>query len=132
MAPVSALKPIANRRWWLALWLLAVGIVWVGCLISLPSVPTLPASDKWQHFAAYFLLAASGVQLWRGRPALIRLALGLLLMGAAIEVAQASFTAARQADAGDMLANALGVAAGIALSATPLGNLLLRLQPARG
>ena len=36
--------------------------------------------------AAYFLLAASGVQLWRGRPALIRLALGLLLMGAAIEV----------------------------------------------
>ena len=130
MAAVSALKPIANVRWWIALWILAVVIVWVGCLASLDGV-TVPGSDKWQHFSAYFLLAFSGVQLWRGRPALIRLALGLLLMGAAIEVAQATFTAVRQADPGDMLANALGVATGLVLSATPLGNLLLRLQPAR-
>ena len=130
MAPVSALKPIANVRWWIGLWVLAVVIVWAACLVSLKGVP-VPGSDKWQHFLAYFLLAFSGVQLWRGRPALIRLALGLLLMGAAIEVAQGSFTAARQADPRDMLANALGVAAGLVLSATPLGNLLLRLQPAR-
>lgn len=115
----------------MGLWALAVLIVWAGCLMPLPELPSVPANDKWQHFAAYFLLAASGVQLWRGRPALIRLALGLLLMGAAIEVAQGSFTAARQADPGDLLANALGVAVGMALSATPLGNLLLRLQPAR-
>lgn len=130
MAPVSALKPIANARWWIGLWILAVVIVWIGCLASLDGV-TVPGSDKWQHVTAYFLLAFSGVQLWQGRPALIRLVLGLLLMGAAIEVAQGSFTAGRQADPGDMLANALGVALGMALSATPLGNLLSRFQPAR-
>ena len=127
---MSALKPVAHRPWWIALWLLAVAVVWIACLASLDGVE-VPGSDKWHHFLAYFLLAGSGVQLWRGRPTLLRLAVGLVLMGAAIEVAQASFTASRQADPGDLLANALGVAGGMALAATPLGNLLLRWFPAR-
>ena len=47
----------------MGLWGLAVLIVWAGCLMPLPDLPSVPTNDKWQHFAAYFLLAASGVQL---------------------------------------------------------------------
>ena len=125
-------RAIARPRLWLGLWLLAVAIVWLGCLMPPPPLPPLADhSDKWQHLAAYFLLAGSGVQLWHGRRALWRLGLGLCLMGLAIELAQGLLTATRQADAGDLLANTLGVAAGLGLAATPLARLLQWLQPAR-
>lgn len=124
-------RPIARPRFWLGLWLLAVAVVWLACLLPPPPLPELPANtDKWQHLLAYFLLAGSGVQLWCGRAALCRLGAGLLLMGLAIELAQGALTATRQADAGDLLANALGVGLGLLLATTPLSRLLQWLQPA--
>lgn len=127
----GARKPLRWPRFWLGLFWLAVAVVWAGCLLPSPDVALPQGSDKLEHALAYFLLAASGVQLWRGWRALAWLALGLLTMGAAIEVAQATLTASRQADGVDLLADAVGIVAGIALALTPMRDLLLRWFPAR-
>ena len=71
--------------------------------------PWFPQADKVQHGVAFAALVGLG---WLGelRP-LVRLCLGLLLLGIAIEVAQ-SFTATRTAEWADLLADAIGIAVG--------------------
>lgn len=122
----GALKPLRFTALWLAVWWLAVVAVVVVCLMPPPPV-TLPENgDKVEHFLAYFLLAASAVQLYRrGRP-LRRVALGLVLMGIGIEFAQGALTSTRMADPLDALANTAGVLAGMAIAFTPARDLLLR------
>lgn len=75
--------------------------------------------DKVEHALLFCALAVSGLAAWRSRPAAI--VVGLMLYGAAMEVAQ-SFTAFRVGDPWDWLADAIGV-----LAALPL----LRLLPQR-
>jgi VanZ family protein len=100
------------RGAWLALgWgttlLIALGSLW-------PSVPqqSFGASDKFIHFGAYACLAFmyAGVverRYWG------RVVLGLLLFGGAIEFAQELLTASRSGEWLDMVANAIGVMAGV-------------------
>ena len=133
MAAVSRLfKPLRNRRFWMALWAAAVLGVVVVCLIPPPPLPPLPDnSDKLEHFAAYFLLAAGAVQAFRRGRVLAWVGVALVALGVCIEFAQSALTANRSADPFDALANAVGVAAGLATAFTPLCDLLLRLQPRR-
>lgn len=130
MAPVSGvLKPLRHVKFWLGLWCTAVLVVIAVCLVRLPPMDLPQNSDKVEHFLAYFLLAGSAVQVFAGRRTLCWVAAGLVLMGIGIEFAQGALTATRMADPMDALANASGVAAGMALAWTPLRDLLLRLQP---
>ena len=133
MAAVSRLfKPLRNRRFWMALWVASVLGVVVVCLIPPPPLPPLPDnSDKLEHFAAYFLLAAGAVQVFRRGRVLAWVGVALVAQGVCIEFAQGALTANRSADPFDALANAVGVAAGLATAFTPLCDLLLRLQPRR-
>ena len=133
MAAVSRLfKPLRNRRFWMALWAAAVLGVVVVCLIPPPPLPPLPDnSDKLEHFAVYFLLAAGAVQVFRRGRVLAWVGVALVAQGVCIEFAQGALTATRSADPFDALANAVGVAAGLATAFTPLCDLLLRLQPRR-
>lgn len=109
------------RAAWFALgWLLVLGVA-VGSL--LPSLPDVSAgvSDKLMHFAAYGALAflfmgAAGRRRW------LHVALGLLALGAAIELAQATLTAARSGEWLDMAANSAGVATGLLAAAAFPGN----------
>ena len=84
----------------------------------------LPQGDKWHHAFAYLVLTLYFGQIadpdWRARGVLV---LGLLGYGIAIELAQ-SFTPSRQAELADLAANALGIALGLALLASPLGRSL--------
>lgn len=126
------LKPLRHPRAWLALWWLAVVVVFVVCLLPAPDLPlTPPGGDKVEHFLAYFLLAASAVQLYQGRRALWRVAIGLVLLGIVIELAQAAFTTTRAMDPWDAVADTLGVIAGFATLLTPLRDLLLRIDGGR-
>ena len=50
-------------------------------------------------------------------------------LGVAIELAQALLTTSRMMEAGDVVADAVGVAIGIACAWTPLKDVLLRLDP---
>lgn len=128
MAATTLLKPLRWPRAWLALWWLAVLGTLVVCLIPPPSIPLPENSDKVEHFLAYFLLAASAVQIYQRRAALVWAAVGLVALGIGIELAQGALTVNRMADPMDALANSVGVLAGMAIVFTPLRDLLLRLR----
>ncbi len=123
------LKPLRHAKFWLALWWLAVLAVLASCLMPSSSLPDLPDNgDKLEHALAFFALSASAVQLYAGGRALRGAAIGLLLLGIGIEVAQGMLTADRSADPFDFLADALGIALGLSTALTPWRDLLLRLD----
>lgn len=100
----------AHRVWFAAFWLAVLaGIVlslWPGP--RLPD-PWFPAADKLQHAVAYAALFMLGRQAgYRSTRALI---VGLLALGAAIEVAQ-GFTATRSAEWLDLVADGVGIGVG--------------------
>ena len=112
---------------WLGLWLAYVAFVIVVSLGPPATVgPEVPASDKWMHLGTYFLLAAGAVQVFRPGRLLVAVAVGLVLLGIALEVAQGSLTDDRMMDWRDAVANALGVALGIATLRLRLRDALLR------
>ena len=128
MTPTGMLKPLRWPRFWLALWWLAIAATIAVCLVRLPPMALPDNSDKVEHFLAYFLLAGSAVQIYRTRAALVWAGVGLVGMGIGIEFAQGALTATRMADPMDVLANSIGVVAGLCLTFTPLRDLLVRLR----
>lgn len=99
---------------------------WVLLLIwmSLTSTPSpvqtdlIAYEDKISHALAYAVLAFLGERTWRNLPLARRAWLWSLLVavfiGAALEIAQMTFTRARTAEWGDLIADAIG--AGLALA----------------
>lgn len=128
MTTTGMLKPLRWPRFWLALWWLAIPATIAVCLVRLPPMALPDNSDKVEHFLAYFLLAGSAVQIYRTRAALVWAGVGLVGMGIGIELAQGALTATRMADPMDVLANSIGVVAGLCLTFTPLRDLLVRLR----
>lgn len=131
LRPGRSLKPLRHPLGWSALWCLAIALVVVASMLPAPDLPSPPGSDKLHHFLAYFVLAASAVQLFARWPALLGAGLGLVLLGIGLEHAQGALTGTRMADRWDALANTLGVVAGLGTRLTPLHDLLLRLDGRR-
>ncbi|WP_017916044.1 VanZ family protein, partial [Xanthomonas sp. SHU 308] len=109
---------VRDFRWpwlWLGLWWLGIAVLIYVCMMPHPpQLSDLPDTDKVEHFIAYLLLAAAAVQVYAGPRAWTWAALGLLALGVGIEFAQGAWTTTRSADPLDALADALGVAAGMA------------------
>lgn len=90
----------------------------VGAIALVPGhagPPTLIGWDKLDHLAAFAALTLLGRCGW---PTLARgwLALAAFSYGAAIEFAQGTTAVGRVASLSDLVANAIGIAAGLALS----------------
>lgn len=83
--------------------------------------------DKFQHLFAYAFLMLWLGQLSHGTKALLAVVLLLLLMGTTTELLQALHPS-RQSNLGDLMANILGVMAGLFILNTPAGNMLLRVE----
>ena len=129
MASLKAptLKPLRWPRFWLGLWLLAVALLVVVCLIPLQGLPPLPDnSDKVEHLLGYFILAASAVQLF-ARRALPWVAVALVFLGIAVELAQGQ-TSYRSLDPVDAVFNTTGVILGMATGWSPIRDVLLRIE----
>ena len=98
--------------WWALGWLLVAGVS-VGSLIPSDYLPGFSVKDKLLHAGAYGLL-----MLWFGgiyrRERHWQVALGILALGIALDVAQAG-TATRQFDLRDIAANAGGILAAFVL-----------------
>ncbi|MGH8139103.1 MAG: VanZ family protein [Steroidobacteraceae bacterium] len=131
--PLPQAAPPAGRRelrlarlWWLMGWLLLLGVVYA-CLEPSSSAPNLHVNDKIEHAAAYFLMGFwfGGLLEQRSYPLL---AFGLLFLGALIEVAQAVMGWGRTGDVRDFIADAVGVAASLALVYAGLGSWLMQLE----
>lgn len=126
------MRPLRHRRRWVALWLGVVAAMIAVSLLPPPPLPAAPGADKLGHFLAYFGLMVFAVQVFAGRAALGSIALALAALGLGLEFAQGALTATRMFDLRDAAANALGVAAGLALAATSAASWLLRWEVRRG
>lgn len=120
-------KPLRHRGAWLALWLCGVTVLVVVCLLPSPDLPNLKVSDKLEHALAFALLSGSAVQLFERWRALLFVAFGLLALGIGIELAQAAFTTTRAMESADVVADGIGIVAGLLVALTPLRDLLLRI-----
>lgn len=122
------LRDFRRPRLWLGIWLFGWALCITLSLVPAVGLPGPPDSDKLGHFLAYFTLAAWAVGTFRTRRAHLLASLALVCLGVALEFAQAQFTTVRLGDPRDAIANTLGVAAGLALSLTPLARLLEHLD----
>lgn len=115
-------------RLWLGLGWLAVGLAILVCLVPIQKLPQPPSlSDKSEHFIAYLLLSTWFAGIYpRARYWII--AIGLGVMGVLIEFAQGSMGYGRHADARDVLANCIGVLAGLLLCWWWLGGWAQRVE----
>lgn len=125
-----SLKPFKRPWLWTGLWMLAIGVVVVGSLVPAQDLPSVPVSDKFEHFAAYAVLSAAAVQLFARRLSWGFVCVLLVLMGIGLESLQAQMALGRMLDRNDALANTLGVLAGLATAFTPWRDLLLRVDRA--
>jgi VanZ family protein len=99
-------------------WLLAVLVVITGSLLpsdsgAMRTLDRLPFGDKTEHTAAYALLAFLPA-LHERRRRVAETAAGAVLLGVALEFAQ-RWSGWRDFEVADMAADALGVAAGLAM-----------------
>jgi VanZ family protein len=111
---MTAMNGLRHARAWYVLGALLTLLVVIGSLVPARDLPRLFLSDKLQHLLAYLALA-----LWFGGLMAPRrylpLALGLLALGAGIEIVQGLMGLGREADWRDFLADALGIGLGLSL-----------------
>jgi len=97
-------------------WLWAAAIVWLSLTPSPPDLGLgLESADKLQHIAAYMLLMTLFAWLYRSSASRLGYAALWIALGVGLEFAQAA-TGYRDFELADMVADAIGVAAGIALA----------------
>lgn len=123
-----SLKPFRRPWLWAGLWMLAIAVVVAGSLLPGKDLPALPVSDKFEHFAAYAVLAGGAVQLFVRRLSWGFICVLLVLMGIGLEFLQAQMGLGRTLDRADALANGIGALIGLASAFTPLRDALLKLD----
>ncbi|AXK72942.1 hypothetical protein DWG18_12080 [Lysobacter sp. TY2-98] len=97
-----------RRRGAVALWIAMFIAITVGSLLPAHDLPppAFDGMDKLEHALGYAVLAGYGTWLFPTRG--LRVLIGVVLFGVAIEVAQGVFTTSRSADPLDAIADALG------------------------
>lgn len=119
MKPVI-LPELRYPRLWLAVGLTLAAVIAVLSLLPSKELPDLRVSDKVEHTLAYVALGFCFASVIVRRD-WFWLALSLLAFGALIELAQGVMHLGRNADARDLVANAVGISLGLLLAWTPLG-----------
>lgn len=125
---MSSLRDFRRPRLWLGAWLFAIVTVIVFSLTPPPRMSVPHNFDKVEHLTSYGVLSIGAVLLfatWRAR---LRAAAGLVLLGIALEFAQALLTTTRSGDPLDAAANTTGVLLGLLLAFTPAARWLQRLD----
>ena len=110
---------LPHARLWYALGVLLTVVIVIASLLPMRELPAMRISDKIEHAAAFSALA-----IWFGGLLPQRfygwLALALLALGGAIEVAQGLMGLGCLADVRDLIADAWGIAFGLTLCALGL------------
>ena len=117
------------RKLWLSIGYLLIVVV---VFLSLTSNPvqfdtSLPYQDKLLHALAYFSLTFWFMQIYHVRHHVFQWVIFFLCLGLLLEYLQ-GFDSNRYSEAGDMVANTLGVVVAVALARTPLRYILVKLE----
>lgn len=116
------------RVLWLAVgYALVVATAWLS-LDTSPPRWAFAAGDGALHAGTYGVLAFWFGQIYPGLVRQVLLGLVFVAFGAALEILQAELTAVRRFEAGDLVANAVGVAVAWTLLRTAAGAWLERLD----
>ena len=121
--------PLRYPYIWLSLgWVLVVGVV-VGSLLPAPIVHeiTPPVSDKLMHFTAYFLMMVWFAGLYP-RAKHLHVGGALLFLGISLDILQGTATQTRNFELLDIVADAVGIAAALALAFWLLEGWCQRLE----
>jgi VanZ like family len=130
----AAHEPAAEPRsklryaavWWTIGWCIVAGVLF-GSLKPKVVFPDFAESDKIAHFSAYCAMAFwfAGMTDRRRYPFLAVL---LVLLGGAIELAQGAMDLGRSADWRDLLANSMGIGVAIIAAYAGLGTWMSRIE----
>jgi VanZ family protein len=112
--------------WWACGWIFMAAVV-IGSVLPSKGPPPVAINDKLMHFGAYWMMAFwfAGVTQKRRYPLI---AVGLLALGAVMEVAQSVMQVGRTAEWLDFAANSLGVASALAVAYAGLGSWLYHIE----
>jgi VanZ family protein len=111
---------VPNKAWLLLAWIWTI-VVAVLCLVRLTNLPKvgIESPDKYVHAVFHFIFVLLWCQHFRKNrrlreiPLLAKALLFSIAFGCLIEIAQEYFTASRQADLQDVLANFVGAAVAV-------------------
>lgn len=110
-----------------SVFVIALITIFILAMIPLPEAITVFSfQDKVEHTGAFLVLMLLGGKGWP--TGLAALFLGLVAYGLGIELCQHFFTANRVGDPWDLLADALGAAAGYGLLCSGMGRRIIRRQ----
>jgi VanZ family protein len=112
--------------WQVLGWGLVIGAT-VASLLPRTPMPQIPSGDKVLHLLTYAVLAAWFAGLYP-RARYVWIAALLFFMGLAIEWAQGAMDLGRHRDYHDVIANSLGIGAGLTLAWFWLGNWAQRIE----
>lgn len=113
---------------WLLLGWIFIALAVIANLMPSYRLPQPPGvNDKVEHMAGYALLALWFAGIYP-RSRYVVIALGLFIMGLCIEWAQNAMHWGRQGDLRDVVANCVGIAAGLTLSFLWLGGWAQRVE----
>jgi VanZ family protein len=115
------------RLWLVTGWILVMFSV-IASIVPSHDLPKVPGvTDKVEHIVGYALLALWFAGIYpRSRYGVI--AVGLFIMGVAMEWLQAVTHLGRQADVRDVVANSVGIATGLMLALLWLGGWAQRVE----
>jgi VanZ family protein len=121
------LRPLRFLRLWLVLGgLLILGML-VVCLVPSVPGPNFPGVDKIEHLAAYLILTSWFAALVERR-GYAAVAIAMIVFGIGIEFAQDAMALGRQGDWRDVVANSIGVGAGLLVAALSRESWLARVE----
>lgn len=112
-------------RLWLGLGLLACAVLAYVCLMPNPPQPDVSHFDKFEHVLAYCVLGAWFAAILPRR--YLWVCIGLASLGGAIEVLQ-SLSGYRSGDVLDMVADIIGIVAGLACARAGLMRWLYHID----
>lgn len=124
---MSSRLPLRHPRVWLAVGWGLVALAILASLLPAQELPSVGGGDKLHHAAAYMVLSLwfSGIY---PKSRYVHIGVGLFLLGIAIEWAQGAMHYDRESDPYDVLANALGVVAGLLAAHFGLGGWAARVE----
>jgi len=118
---------LRHPRAWLVLGWSMILVVVALSLMPGQKLPVTGVSDKFQHGAAYAVLALWFAGIYP-RSSYWLIAIGLLLLGMGVEFAQGAMSLGREADLRDVAANGSGIAVGLGLAWLWLGGWAQRVE----